>query len=158
MEGIKNNAPGSPEDKSEQLSGKEKFEQILALFGTDTARENFVETCRLYIEARQRAVRESYAPQESVRRRAISSSPKQAVIHNKVMDTITRLANQAENVSPLQRKILIEMHDRDVTAEIIREYVSTVHRVKEIDEDEETGGRKKGMSDTAYYHSLGKEH
>jgi len=158
MEGIKNNAPESPEDKGEQLSGKEKFEQILALFGTDTARENFVETCRNYIDTRQRAVRESYAPQESVRRRAISSSPKQAVIHNKIMDTITRLANQAENVSPLQRKILIEMHDRDTTAEIIREYVNEVHRVKKLDEDEENGGRKKGMSDTAYYHSLGKEH
>ncbi len=158
MEGIKNNPPENPQDSYEQLSGKEKFEQILALFGTDAAREAFVETCRKYIEARQRAVRESYAPEPSVRHRAVMSSPKQAVIHNKVMDTLTRLANQAPNVSPLQRKILIEMHNRDTTAEIIREYVSAVHRAKKEDDDESDGGRKDGMSDTAYYHSLGKEH
>jgi hypothetical protein len=156
MENIKNNTPENPERK-EQLGGKEKLEVILALFGTDSAREAFVETCRKYIEARDRAVRESYAPVESVRRRAVMSSPKQAVLHNKIMDALTRLASQSLNISPLQSEVLREMHNRDTTAQIIREYVAFKGATDVVDEDDEDeGGRKKGMSDTAYYHSLGK--
>jgi hypothetical protein len=161
MEHFKNNTPEIPDRKLEQLNGKEKLEAILALFGTDLARESFVETCEKYIEARDRAVRESYAPVESVRRRAITSSPKQAVFHNKIMDTLTRLASQAPVISPLQSEVLREMADRDVTARIIREYVAspgTAHEEDEDNDENEKGGRKGGMSDTAYFHSLGREH
>ena len=149
MEGINKNA-------HEKLNGREKLKAILALFGTDAAREKFLEKCREYIEARTRAIHESYAPDAAVRHRAVASGPKQAAIHNQIMETLTRLAAQAENVSPLQRGILIEMYNRDVTAQIIKEYVSSEGVVHVEDEDEEEGGRKKGMSDTAYYHSLGK--
>ena len=144
--------------ESHKLNGKEKLEAILALFGTDAARESFIENCRQYIEARTRAVHESYAPVSSIRHRVIVSSPKQATIHNKIMDTLTRLAAQAEHISSLQRDVLREMHDRDVTAKIIREYVASKGAAQKDDEEEEEGGRKKGMSDTAYYHSLGKKY
>lgn len=146
-------------NKLEQLSRKEKMEVVLALFGTDSARETFIQLCRDYIEARDKAVRESYSPDVSVRRRAITSSPKQAIIHNRIMDTLTRLASQSTNISPLQSEILRQMHDRDVTAQIIREYVMQKEASRSDDEDEDEKGRRKGgMSDTAYYHSLGREH
>lgn len=151
--------PENPENKLEQLSGKEKLEAVLALFGTDSAREAFIKICGEYIEARDKAIRESYAPDVSVRRRAITSSPKQAIIHNRIMDTITRLATQSPAISPLQSEVLREMADRDITAKIVREYVASNSATNaEDDDDDEKGRRKGGMSDTAYYHSLGKEH
>lgn len=133
------------------------MEAVLALFGTDTARDVFVQKCREYIEARDKAIRESYSPDASVRRRAITSSPKQAVLHNAIMDTLTRLASQALSISPIQGEVLREMHNREVTAKIIREYVAT-RTVVDEDEKEEGITKKGGMSDTAYYHSLGREH
>lgn len=156
MESLKNNAPENPENKSEQQSGKQKLEQILQPFGTDAAREAFIENCKNYIEARTRAVHESYSPDAAIRRRAITSGPKQAVIHNTIMDTLTRLAAQSLNISPIQQEILREMHNRDVTADYIKEYVASVDKTIPNEDEEEEGHRKKGMSDTAYYHSLGK--
>jgi hypothetical protein len=66
---------------------------------------------------------------------------------------LQRLSLQAMN--PLQEKILGEMADREVTAEIIREWV-LAHEDKEDDEEDEPR-KPSGMSDTAYFHSLGKE-
>ena len=150
--------PESPEGKPEKLGGKEKLEEILKLFGTDQARENFIKTCRDYIEARNRAIRESYAEAPSIRRHAVTSGPKQAVIHNKIMDTLTRLASQSLEISPVQREILTEMHNRDVTAQVVREYVESVRAVPKEESEEDAGEKRGKMSDTAYYHSLGKEH
>ncbi|MCR4333414.1 MAG: hypothetical protein NUV60_00090 [Patescibacteria group bacterium] len=147
--------PDSSGSEAEQLSAKEKVEQVLSLFGTDETRAVFVQKCRNYIKARDRAIHESYSPQAFIRHRAAYSSPKQAVIHNEIMDTITRISNQAPNVSPQQRKTLIEMHDRDVTADIIRKYLASIGEAP-LDDEEENGERKGGMSDTAYYHSLNK--
>jgi hypothetical protein len=50
------------------------------------------------------------------------------------------------------------MHNRDVTANYIRNYVESVKESSDdVEEDEEEKANKRdGMSDTAYYHSLGK--
>jgi len=157
MEHIKNSLPESPRDKFERLSGKEKLEAILSLFGSDAAREAFIKSCKEYIEARDKAVHESYSDDTYTRRRAVISSPKQAVIHNRIMETLTRLASQAPTISPLQSEILRKMADRDITAQIIREYVASKDETS-ADEEEDPEQQRKGMSDTAYYHSLGKEH
>lgn len=158
MKHIKDSMLESPEGKPEKLGGKEKFEEILKLFGTDQARENFVKTCIDYIEANNKAAHESYAEAPSVRRRAVTSGPKQAIIHNKIMDALTRLASQAPEISPVQREVLREMYNRDVTAKIIRQYMETVGMVSIEENEEENEKKRQKMSDTAYYHSLGKEH
>ena len=157
MEHLKNNGLESPREEFGQLSGKEKLEAILSLFGTNLAREAFIKICERYIEARDKAIHESYSDDTYIRRRAINSSPKQAVIHNRIMDTLTRLASQTQTISPLQNEVLRKMADRDITAQSIREYVASKGKVNANEEDEPEQ-RKKGMSDTAYYHSLGKEH
>ncbi len=161
MERIKNNTHENPKG-NEQLSGKEKFEAILALFGTDSARDAFIRSCREYIGARDTANVESYAPDSFTRHKAVISSPKQSIIHNKIMDTLTRLASQAPIISPLQAEVLREMHDRNITAKIIREYLAAKHaaviNVEEKDDEEEDEKERGGMSDTAFYHFLGKEH
>ena len=51
------------------------------------------------------------------------------------------------------------MADRDVTAKIVREYVASRGKGSTWEDEEEEEEKKRiGMSDTAYYHSLGKEH
>lgn len=158
MEGPTNNKPETPEGKYEQLSGKEKLEAVLKLFGTDKARAAFIKNCKDYIVARDRANRLSHASEAYLRRQAVISDPGQAAIHNKIMFTITSLSSQSDNKSPLQDAILREMVDRDVTAKIIREYVASIDSAVSEDEEDEMPGRKPGMSDTAYYHFLSKEH
>lgn len=162
MERIKTNSSESSENKLEKLSATKKIEAILALFGTDAARDVFMKSCREYIKARDIANVESYAPDSFTRRKAITSSPKQSIIHNRIMDTLTRLASQAPSISPLQAEVLREMHDRDKTAEIIRKYLEETRATVVEDEDEEDGERDEkergGMSDTAFYHFLGKGH
>jgi hypothetical protein len=154
MERIKNNLLENPRGRSEQLDGKEKLEAILGLFGTDSARESFIENCEEYIKARNKAARESYSLDSSVRSRSVTSGPVQAIIHNKIMGTLIRLATQSQNISPLQREILREMHDRDVTAKIVGEYVASKNISKGNGAEEEDGRGR--VSGAAYYHSLGK--
>lgn len=160
MEGINTNRLGNPENKSEKLSGKGKLEAILALFGTEAARKAFLENCRDYTEVRDRANLESFAPDPFTRRKAISSNPGRSDLHNRIMETLTRLASQAPIISPLQSEILREMHNREFTAKIIKEYLASKYTVtiNEEDEDEEDKNEKDkgGMSDTAYYHFLSK--
>lgn len=161
MERIKTNSSKSPENELDKLSATKKMEAILALFGTDATRDAFVKSCKQYIEARDLANVESYAPDSATRRRTITSSPKQSIIHNKIMDTLTRLASQAPTISPLQAEVLREMHDRNITAQIIRKYLESTRAVVVEDDDEDEMKEEKergGMSDTAYYHFLGKGH
>ena len=52
-----------------------------------------------------------------------------------------------------------EAHNKAVTAKIIREYLASMDKASVREDEEEEEDRKKiGMSDPAYYHSLGKEH
>lgn len=155
MEHLSNNKPEDIRSQVEHMGKKEKLEAILPLFGTDEARETFIQNCKDYIEARNKAVRESYAPEVSVRRIATFSSPKQATIHNWIMGALTRLASQSLAISPIQAEILREMHDRDVTADILKEYVAAAGLVRE--NEEENQKNKERMSETAYYHSLGED-
>jgi len=79
-------------------------------------------------------------------------------LHNSIMDTLSRLAIQSKDLSPIQRDILREMHDRNNAGEIIRAYV-VAQEGKEDDEDIDEKQRRRGkMSDIAHFHSLGKEH
>lgn len=134
------------------------MEVVLAMFGTDVARENFKQLCKQYIEVRNRAIHESYAPDTSVRHHAVTSGPKQAVLHNQIMDAIYRLGSQSVNMSPTQNAVIQEMADRDATVAIIKDYevAQGVLRKEDDADDEEPGGRKKGVSDIAYYRSLSK--
>lgn len=152
-----NPAEYPPKNKPEQLNSSEKFEAILSLFGSDVAREAFVGLCKEYTEARNKANLESYATDFYVRRQAIVSSPKQAILHNRIMDALTRIASQAPTISPAQREVLREMHDRELTAKLLKEHFSHGKAIREEEEDGGTGkGKKNGMSEVAYYHSLGK--
>src|SRR3989338_4569860 len=152
--------PRIPQNTPEQLNGREKFEAVLSLFGTDEARGNFVRLCRDYTEARANAVTASYSPEVSVRRTAIISNLQQAALHNRIMDALTRIASQAPAIAPLtptQQSVLREMHDREVTVKIIREYISLAPMPKEEEEEGGTGnGKKGGMSDIAHYRLLNK--
>ncbi len=154
MEKIKNTAEGNEND-SEKLSGREKFEIILGLFGTDTAREAFIETCKQYVSSRRDSVLRPDAENYQAGHRPAYSPPRRANLHNSIMETLTSIATQSKSLSPLQTKVLREMYDRNITAEIVKEYIASISNNDEGDEDEKQKKRS-GQSDTAYYHSLGK--
>ncbi len=143
----------SGKNEQRELSGVEKFEEILKLFGTETAREAFVATCKEYISTRR--IENSRDGENYSRGSTKYSHPKRADLHNTIMDILARLGAQSKNISAQQETILREIHNRDDAAEIIKAYIVTTEHQKDEDEDEKIK-KKQNMSGTAYFHSLGK--
>lgn len=102
-------APEIPEAISDNL---ELWNEILGLFGADEARERFENLCGKYrewlVKNRVRAGMQTIEVTEKGR----------ADIHNKIMDTIYRLMNQAD-LTPEQRKKFRCLSDRKRVAEMI---------------------------------------
>lgn len=139
-----------------QLTGADKFRIVLKMFGTEQARQNFIKKCQEYYAIRTKT--QARANVENYRKgpKVDYSPPKRAEVHNAIMDTIKRLAN-AKKWGPLQEKVLNEMSDREVVAQIIHDYLSHEKWLAESDDEyKNSGGPKEGQSDTAYFHSLGR--
>ncbi len=139
------------EQAQETLSGKEKFEIVLKLFGTGNAQDSFLEVCRKYVALRVALPADAEHYHAGSRR--TYSPPQRAILHNQIMDTLKRLSLQ--KLSPLSEKVLYEMADREVAGDIIKEWVLA----HENEEDEDVEAHKRNnMSGTAYFHSLGNEY
>lgn len=141
--------------KEKKMSGREKFEILLGIFGTDKARDNFLSVCREYLASRKSSVKvedaENYSPESKVR----YSSPRRAELHNYIMETMTLLATEAKDLTPEEEEALKDLHSREAMAQAIKEYVlAEEHR--EDDDEDEVAKKQSGMSPTAYFHSLGK--
>jgi hypothetical protein len=97
---------------------------VLDLFGTQAAREKFIDLCKDYLEARNEQIvasdgGESY---RKGKKEVPYSPPHRAKFHNAIMETLHKLALQ--KLTPLQEKVLFPMHDREVTAGIIATAIS----------------------------------
>lgn len=146
------------EQNEESFSRKEKFEMLLGLFGTDEARERFLSICKDYYGSRKEELpptvdAENYRAQNNKR----YSPPRRAELHNLIMETLTMLATQSKNLTPLQKSVLNEFHSREEIAGAVKEYVLAEEKREEDDEDE-VERKRSSMSGPAYFHSLGKEH
>jgi hypothetical protein len=136
------------------LSGKEKFDIVLKLFGTEKARDSFIELCKEYASLRiansADAAGENYMP----RQKRTYSPPRRANLHNRIMETLKALSLQ--RLDPLPEKVLFEMASRETAGKIVKEWeLANEHE----DDEEDEAVRKRGdMSGSAYYHSLGREH
>ncbi|HEB01443.1 MAG TPA: hypothetical protein ENI16_00405 [Candidatus Portnoybacteria bacterium] len=104
-----------------ELTGEEErkenhraMNKILEMFGTEKARENFLDLLEKY--------RQKYLEQKLSSPRAYTESEKgRAALHNQVMETFQRLSLTAQPNSE-EEKILRELADRERTHEVIRDY------------------------------------
>ncbi len=139
----------------EKLSGKQKFDILLGLFGSAEARDRFVSICKEYYIARTKQTvqgndGENHKPKKGV----VYSPPKRAALHNKIMDTIGRIATESKNLNELQLSVLRNFASRENVAQAIKGYILAENTLEE-DEDEDAI-KKTTMSETAYFHSLSK--
>ena len=146
---IENN----PEQEYLAFSGKEKFERLLGLFGTQTARDGFIETCRKYIGERRLSSGSGRSEYPGEKKKY--TSPQRAKLHNAIMDTLKRLATQTRKIDPVTEKILYEVAERDTMAAIAEEWVSANEYGE--DEDEDQKARRGTSSMTNFFHSRGKD-
>lgn len=146
--------PEDTEQRFNALSGKEKFDIVLKLFGTQKARDTFVGICEEYAALRIANSAEIAGENYEPRQRRTYSPPRRANLHNRIMETLKQLSLQ--KLDPLSEKVLFEMASRETAGKIIKEWeLANEH---EEDEEDEAVRRRGDMSGTAYYHSLGKEH
>jgi len=147
------------EQKPEELSGKEKFEVILKLFGSETARHAFIETCKQYVALRTFSSESALEEGQGDERDKYTLSPKRAILHNRIMETLKHLS--LGRLDPLSEKVLHEMASREITKQIVKEWVLAHENAVDEDEDikaTEEIRKKNDMSGPSYFHSLGKEH
>ena len=135
------------------LSGKEKFELILNLFGTETARRTFIENCRNYVAERRKS--SGSGRNEYTDTKRDYSPPQRAKFHNAIMETLKKLATQSKKIDPVTRKVLFEAASREAMAAIAQEWVAANEYGE--DEDEDRQARKGTSSLTAFYHSRGED-
>ncbi len=150
------NAPSTdPVEKNfESLSPSEKFKIVLKLFGSAKARDAFMETCKEYANLRNANSNDVLGENYEPRARRSYSPPRRANLHNRIMETLKQLSLQKLN--PLSEKVLFEMASRETAGKIIKEW-ALASEDKE-DEEDEAVRKRNDVSDTAYYHSLGREH
>jgi hypothetical protein len=141
----------------EKLSLKEKFAVLLSVFGTEQARRNFIALCREYNTERVAQVvsqddGENYRAKKSI----VYSPPQRANLHNRIMETIGKLSVQSKKITPRQEAVLRDFHSREKVAEAVAAFILAESGLGGGDDLSEEG--RKNMSDTAYFHSLGREH
>jgi hypothetical protein len=142
-----------PEQEYQALSGKEKFERLLDLFGNGTARDTFIETCRKYVA--EKRLSSGSGRNEYPGEKQKYSPPKRADLHNSIMETLKRLATQTRKMDPVTEKVLFEVASRETMASIAEEWISSNEYGE--DEDEDRKARKGTSSMTAFFHSRGED-
>ncbi len=123
-------------EEKETLSNKEKFEIILKLFGTDKARDIFIENCKKYADARIASARNAYVQNHGenyISLRDRYSPPKRAHYHNEIMYTLNNLSLQ--KLDPIQEMVLKEMRSSSETAWYIIEDWLLSQKDKKTDEE-----------------------
>jgi hypothetical protein len=141
------------EQEYQALSGREKFERLLSLFGTETARDRFIETCRNYVAERRKD--SGSGRTEYLGAKQKYSPPKRANFHNAIMDTLKRLATQTKKIDPVTEKILREVASREDMAAIAMDWVAANEYGE--DEDEDQKARRGTTTPTAFFHSRGED-
>lgn len=139
------------QDHTKKLSNQDKFEIVLKLFGSESAKNIFLGLCREYNDLRRtQKAHEIAGDQEHYRKNKAydQSPPQRANIHNQIMDTLKRLSLQ--KLTDTQRSILFELASREFTTRVIHDYLEEENH----DEDDEYRNPTKGSSETAYFHSL----
>lgn len=146
----------SPDSSFERFSPEGKLDVILGLFGSEKARQNFISLCEEYNMERTRSrILPDDAEGSGLKKAKISySPPKRAHLHNMIMEIIGKLAIQFENPTPLQKKVLGELHSRENVAEAIRAYIINERGAGQEDGEREI--RENTKSPTAYFHFLNK--
>lgn len=153
MKNFERMSPENIPESAERLTGKEKFEIILKLFGTNTARAAFIEVCKKYVALRLTSLADDHGENYVPRGGRVYSPPQRAKIHNQIMDTLQHLALQ--KLAPLQEKVLREMASREAAGQIIKDWVSANDHPEE-EEEGESERKRSDMSGPAYFHSLGR--
>ena len=143
----------SAEEEYQSLSGREKFERLLTLFGTASSRDNFIDLCRKYIAERRMSSHSGRNEPSEIKK--VYSPPKRANFHNAIMDTLKRLATQTRKIDPITEKVLNEVASRETIAAIAEEWVSANEYGEEEDEDQKA--RKGTSSMSAFFHSRGED-
>lgn len=146
-----------PEFEQPQSTNYEKMRVVLGLFGSEKARENFLNLCREYNEIRNKhKARAMLVDGENYSRGKSDSSGQRATIHNAIMTTLGKLSMQ--KLQPDQQAVLNEMASRDFTAQVIHDYLAedaVIHQ-EYVDSGEDDEYKKPPQSNVAYFHSLGK--
>lgn len=149
--------------EKKELSYVEKFDVLLGFFGSEKARNAFLEKCKMYLLARAaHEAQVNLGDSENYRKvKNVSYSvPQRAETHNAIMDTIKALATEIKTFTETQEEVIRFFSNREEVAKAIKEYFKDQkERDKEYynDEDEPDVNRR-DMSGPAYFHSLGKEH
>jgi|GEM_PF-1189448 len=148
----------TPRNELQRLSGKERLEVVLGLFGTDVARKNFLDKCRAYNIERKQSVPTSDG--KNYQTKGVKYSlPKRAFLHNSIMDTISRLGVQTKKLSALQREVLSELASREEVARCIRDYVVFEEGRDDDNEDEQLPTVDSSSNfGASKWHTLGREH
>lgn len=93
-----------------------QWDRVLSFFGTDAARESFLQLCQEYKEALSRAKRVKAGKQSE--EELTSSDSERAAIHNQIMLTLRNL-HMAKNWSGADRDLLMELQDRNAVEAVI---------------------------------------
>ncbi|PIR66843.1 MAG: hypothetical protein COU51_01715 [Parcubacteria group bacterium CG10_big_fil_rev_8_21_14_0_10_36_14] len=95
-------------------SSTELWDEVLSLFGTDEAKEKFIDLCRRYYSFLVKAKAMAGMGEQSVQ----VSETSRANIHNKIMTTVYSLMTQTK-LSPERKKKLNTLSNRRKVAEMI---------------------------------------
>ena len=146
--------------ESEELLPHEKFDILLGLFGTNKAREKFLEICKNYLSARITTdIQINTSNSENYSTKKIPYSPPgRALLHNIIMDTISKLAVETRDPTEVQSQVLRDFYSREEIAKAIKSYFAHEIKQENIDDEDELEKKKIKMSGPAYFHSLGREH
>jgi len=136
-----------------ELSPREKFEVLLGMFGTEKAKEKFLKLCREYFIYKVAPVNENDSENYKADKKPKYSNPLLSRAHDHLKDVFTRLALEYKNPSAVHEQVLREFQSRTLLGEAVRAYI---HSLDNMDDDEDVE-KMRGRSDTAYFHSLGRE-
>lgn len=101
------------------------WKDLLRLFGTETARENFVELCAGYYKFLVKVKEQGFVDKKI----AFKSEKGRAGLHNKIMETIYALMNQVK-IDPKKEKKFRILAQRENVAKMIED-VFGYHSPKE---------------------------
>lgn len=115
-------------DEGEKINKRMKnvrlIEDLLSLFGTEQARENFLSSCKQYRKSLWRRKQEEIT--EKFLKRAESEESSEARIHNEIMDIIARLSSETDDQQATH--IFSELGDRHKVAQAILDYLDHLEK------------------------------
>ncbi len=96
--------------------------KVLEMFGTEQAKQNFLDACEQYYE--------KLNAQKLSSIRGYSESEKgRAALHNKIMETLQKLS-LAQKSNAENEKILFSLADRNKAEEMIKDYIEVKSSLK----------------------------